>query len=74
MIKEEWSGTKGEGFDFAGSLLYAIALFAIMYGFLLTALMEGGIVNRSGRALPGFLYFSAVKTAFPFIGYTFVFG
>ena len=32
MIKEEWIGAKGESFDFAGSLLYAAALFAIMYG------------------------------------------
>ena len=32
MIKEEWVGAKGERFDLVGSLLYAIALFAIMYG------------------------------------------
>lgn len=32
MIKEEWMGAKGEIFDFAGSLLYGAALFALMYG------------------------------------------
>jgi EmrB/QacA subfamily drug resistance transporter len=32
MIKEEWVGAKGERFDFAGSLLYGAALFALMYG------------------------------------------
>jgi len=32
-LKEEWVGAKGESFDITGSLLYAISLFAIMYGF-----------------------------------------
>jgi EmrB/QacA subfamily drug resistance transporter len=32
MINEEWVGAKGERFDFAGSLLYGAALFALMYG------------------------------------------
>lgn len=31
-IKEEWSGINGKRFDYAGSLLYAIALFSIIYG------------------------------------------
>jgi len=31
-IKEEWSAVNGKGFDFNGSLLYAIALFSIIYG------------------------------------------
>jgi EmrB/QacA subfamily drug resistance transporter len=35
MVKEEWAEARGEGFDAAGSLLYAVALFAIMYGFSL---------------------------------------
>jgi EmrB/QacA subfamily drug resistance transporter len=32
MVKEEWSGAKGERFDYAGSILYAVALFSLMYG------------------------------------------
>jgi MFS family permease len=35
MVKEERVEAKGEGFDAAGSLLYAVTLFAIMYGFSL---------------------------------------
>jgi MFS family permease len=35
MDKEERPGARGESFDLAGSLLYAVALFAIMYGFSL---------------------------------------
>jgi MFS family permease len=45
MDKEEWNGADGEGFDITGSLLYAVALFAIMYGFsLLPALRAGGLI------------------------------
>ena len=45
MVKEEWVGAKGESFDITGSLLYAISLFAIMYGFSqLPALRAGGLI------------------------------
>jgi EmrB/QacA subfamily drug resistance transporter len=45
MVKEEWKGATGEGFDFTGSLLYAVALFAIMYGFsLLPGLRAVGLI------------------------------
>lgn len=44
--KEEHNGADGEGFDFIGSLLYAVALFAIMYGFsLLPSLLAGGLIG-----------------------------
>jgi EmrB/QacA subfamily drug resistance transporter len=46
LIKEEWKGASGEGFDFTGSLLYAVALFAVMYGFsLLPKLQAGGLIG-----------------------------
>lgn len=46
MVKEEWKQACGEGFDFAGSLLYAMALFAIMYGFsLLPKLRAIGLIG-----------------------------
>ena len=45
MAKEEWQSANGEHFDFTGSLLYTIALFAVMYGFsLLPALQAGGLI------------------------------
>lgn len=34
-LKGEWAGSKGEKFDFEGSLIYALAIVAIMYGFSL---------------------------------------
>lgn len=43
--KAEHNGADGEGFDFFGSALYAVALFAIMYGFsLLPSLLAGGLI------------------------------
>ena len=46
MVKEEWKGAQEEGFDFTGSLLYAVALFAVMYGFsLLPAWSAGGLIG-----------------------------
>ncbi len=45
MAKEEWQEADDEHFDVTGSLLYAVALFAIMYGFsLLPALKAGGLI------------------------------
>lgn len=45
MAKEERQEANGEHFDVMGSLLYAIALFAVMYGFsLLPALQAGGLI------------------------------
>ena len=45
MAEEEWQEADGEHFDVTGSLLYAIALFAIMYGFsLLPAVQAGGLI------------------------------
>ncbi len=72
-MKKNGPEAKDEGFDLVGSLLYAIALFAIMYGFSLLPVMEGGILNRPRCFLSGLLYFSAIKKSFPFIGYSFVF-
>ncbi|MEN6374721.1 MAG: MFS transporter [Smithella sp.] len=46
MAKEERQEADGERFNFTGSLLYAIALFAIMYGFsLLPDLQAGGLIT-----------------------------
>jgi EmrB/QacA subfamily drug resistance transporter len=46
MVKEEWVGAGGESFDIKGSMLYALSLFAIMYGFsLLPAWSAGGLIG-----------------------------
>jgi len=40
-LKGEWAGAKGEKFDFGGSLIYSLALIAIMYGFSVLPAMLG---------------------------------
>jgi len=52
-LKGEWTGAKGERFDFAGSVIYSLALVALVYGFTLLPAMSGvwlivgGIVGLS---------------------------
>ena len=67
MIKEEWSETNGEGFDFAGSLLYAAALFAIMYGFSLLPSWRAGLLIGLGVLCLVFFIFQQLKRPFPLL-------
>jgi EmrB/QacA subfamily drug resistance transporter len=34
-LRDEWTGAKGERFDFAGSIIYILGLVALVYGFTL---------------------------------------
>ena len=40
-LKGEWAGSKGEKFDFAGSIIYSLALVASVYGFTVLPSMLG---------------------------------
>ncbi len=40
-LKGEWTGAKGEKFDFAGSIIYGLAIVALVYGFTLLPAMLG---------------------------------
>jgi MFS family permease len=40
-LKGEWTGAKGERFDFAGSVIYVLGLVALVYGFTLLPAMSG---------------------------------
>jgi EmrB/QacA subfamily drug resistance transporter len=40
-LKGEWTGAKGERFDFAGSVIYILGLVALIYGFTLLPAMSG---------------------------------
>jgi EmrB/QacA subfamily drug resistance transporter len=64
MVKEEWVGAKDEGFDFAGSLLYAVALFAIMYGFSLLPSWMAVLLIAVG--LICFIFFVFRQSIIPF--------
>ena len=45
QLKGEWAEAQGEPFDLAGSLIYALGLVALMYGFgLLPALSGAGLI------------------------------
>jgi EmrB/QacA subfamily drug resistance transporter len=67
MVKEEWSGTKGEGFDFTGSILYAVALFAIMYGFSLLPAYKAGLLIGIGIICLVFFILQQLKRPFPLL-------
>ncbi|RLA94485.1 MAG: MFS transporter, partial [Deltaproteobacteria bacterium] len=40
-LKGEWAESKGEGFDFTGSMIYCLAILLIMYGFSLLPMNSG---------------------------------
>ena len=40
-LKGEWTGAKGERFDFVGSVIYSLGLVALVYGFTLLPAMSG---------------------------------
>ena len=40
-VKGEWTGAKGERFDFVGSIIYSLGLVALIYGFTLLPAMPG---------------------------------
>jgi EmrB/QacA subfamily drug resistance transporter len=40
-LKGEWTGAKGERFDFAGSTIYVLGLVALVYGFTVLPAMSG---------------------------------
>jgi EmrB/QacA subfamily drug resistance transporter len=52
-LRGEWTGAKGERFDFAGSVIYSLGLVALIFGFTLLPemsgmwLIVGGIVGLS---------------------------
>jgi EmrB/QacA subfamily drug resistance transporter len=57
-VKREWAGSRGEKFDYTGSLIYGLSLAAVMYGFSLLPSVTGGIITLAGiLGVAGFLYY-----------------
>ncbi len=58
-LKGEWAEAKGEAFDLTGSVIYCLALIAIMYGFssfsLLSHFLSSGLVLAGALGILGFL-------------------
>lgn len=63
-LKKEWSDAKGEKFDWAGSLLYAVSLILIMYSFSLLPEFRGVIYLLSGLII--FVLFVVYQLRIPF--------
>lgn len=55
-LKGEWFEARGERFDIAGTVLYGVSLFCLMYGFTLLPAVSGGVLVGVGLAgLAGFV-------------------
>jgi len=67
MVEKEAPENRKESFDFAGSLLYAIALFAIMYGFSLLPAWRAGLLIGVGVLCLVLFIFQQIKHPFPLL-------
>lgn len=67
MLEKEAPENRKESFDFAGSLLYAIALFAIMYGFSLLPAWRAGLLIGVGALCLVLFIFQQLKHPFPLL-------
>ena len=65
LIEPEVSASEEEGFDLTGSLIYAIALFAIMYGFSQLPTLQAGCLIATGFLFLGLFIFQQLKSPFP---------
>ena len=54
-IKGEWSEAKGEKFDTSGSIIYGLAMIALIYGVSLLPAIPGAVLTLAG--IIGLLYF-----------------
>ncbi len=66
-IHEEGQESNGEGFDISGSLIYGIALFALMYGFSKLPSFNGGILIGTGIIFLILFIFQQLKSPFPLL-------
>jgi EmrB/QacA subfamily drug resistance transporter len=64
-LKGEWAECTGEKFDISGSLLYSVALVAIMYGFSVLPDITGGILLVTGVVLIGVFIWYEQRLTYP---------
>jgi EmrB/QacA subfamily drug resistance transporter len=67
LIDADSSTREDEGFDLTGSLIYAMALFAIMYGFSQLPTLQAGCLIATGLLLLGLFIFQQLKSPWPLI-------
>jgi EmrB/QacA subfamily drug resistance transporter len=51
LLKQEWCDAKGEKFDVKGSLLYGVAMIALIYGSTLIPALSGFLLTGTGLLL-----------------------
>ena len=66
-IKIDSHADNGEGFDTTGSLIYGIALFALMYGFSRLPSWNAGFLIVTGVAFLALFIFQQLKSPFPLV-------
>ncbi|HQQ88378.1 MAG TPA: MFS transporter [Smithellaceae bacterium] len=66
-IESESSASKDEGFDLTGSLIYAISLFSIMYGFSQLPTLGAGFLIATGVVFLALFIFQQLKSPFPLL-------
>lgn len=64
-IKTEWADAIGEKYDWKGSLIYGVALFAFMYGFSILPTIAGLILIIAGLLLAFLFMFIELKVTNP---------
>ena len=67
MAKEARPAAQGERFDLAGSILYAVALFTLMYGFSQLSSIRGGVLIAVGVLFFIFFIRHQLKKPFPLL-------
>jgi len=67
MDKEKLTPANGEDFDLAGSLLYAVALFSLMYGFSKLPRATGAVLVAGGMICFVFFIHRQLHITFPLI-------
>ena len=64
-MRGEWAEAKGQKFDVIGSLLYALALLGVMYGFRLLPSLNGAWLLLAGGALLAGFILREGRTSYP---------
>jgi EmrB/QacA subfamily drug resistance transporter len=66
-IKQDWSGSRGEKFDYPGSIIYGLALVVLLYGFSQLPNMSGAVMSGLGVVGMFFFVFWENRTASPIL-------
>jgi MFS family permease len=72
-IKTEWADASQDKFDWKGSIVYGIALFASMYGFSKLPSSQGWIFLISGLCMAMLFFFAEMKIKNPVFDFRLVF-